>query len=231
MIATARWSQLAQRAADSVDLSGLMIACSGAQVRVLSDRTDVFDVRLPLEFALQLAKICDANRCIAWVALDEIVLMKAEGQMVLEDMPEVQGAESLESRIEVAPRIAMIQGTRIQGLIREMLEPVWGDRVRFVTSINTQGKELLTLTATGGDKGAALRAACEYLRISPSDVVAFGDAENDLELFQAAGASFAMGQASEAVKAAATAVTASNLDDGVGRAVEDLLKRGAGAFD
>ena len=81
----------------------------------------------------------------------------------------------------------------------------------------------LTLTATGADKGVALRVACDELGIDPHEVVAFGDAENDIEMFAIAGRSYAMGQASDKVKSAATEVTASNLEDGVALAIEELF--------
>ena len=62
--------------------------------------------------------------------------------------------------------------------------------------------------------------------ISTRDVVAFGDAEADIEMFRVAGASVAMGQASDHVKSMATAVTLVNDDDGVAVAVERLVKTG-----
>jgi hypothetical protein len=57
-------------------------------------------------------------------------------------------------------------------------------------------------------------------------VVAFGDSENDLEMFKVAGASVAMGQADERVKAAATKVTSRHDEDGVARAIDELLATG-----
>ena len=56
--------------------------------------------------------------------------------------------------------------------------------------------------------------------------MAFGDAENDIELFNAAGASVAMGQADDATKRAATFVSTPNTEGGVARAVERLLSEG-----
>ena len=50
-------------------------------------------------------------------------------------------------------------------------------------------------TAKAATKGAALEAACRELGITRESVVAFGDAENDLEMFRAAGQAVAMGQA------------------------------------
>ncbi len=86
---------------------------------------------------------------------------------------------------------------------------------------------MLTLTAAGADKGAALSVACADMGLDTSQVVAFGDAEADVEMFRVAGASVAMGQATDHVKSMATAVTASNDEDGVALAVERLLATGS----
>ena len=232
IIATARWYQNAERVAVTLDLHGPVIACSGAEVRRLPEGADLMDVRLPQSFAEQLFDVCDANRCIVYAALDDHVLMKLDGDVDASLMlPEILRVPSLLHAAGAAPRIVMIQGRRIRQLVHETLSADWRDRVRFVTSITTQGHELLTLTATGADKGLALEAACKDLGIGTEHVVALGDAENDVELFEAAGASFAMGQASDLVKAAATAVTGSNEEDGVAMAVERLLEKGGAAFD
>ena len=86
---------------------------------------------------------------------------------------------------------------------------------------------MLTLTGTAAHKGVALAAACRELGIEPSEVVAFGDSDNDLELFRASGASIAMGQSSDEVKAAATMVTVPGWEDGVAAGIAALLKTGS----
>ena len=232
IIATARWYQNAERVGATLGLNGPVIACSGAEVRRFPEGADLMDVRLPQHFAEQLFDVCDVNRCIVYAAQDDDVLMKIEGEVdpsLL--LPEIRRVASLRRAAQGAPRIVMIQGRRIRQLVHETLATEWKDRVRFVTSITTQGHELLTLTASGADKGLALAAACEDLGIAIEQVVALGDAENDVELFSAAGASFAMGQASDAVKAAATAVTGTNEEDGVAMAIERVLEKGGAAFD
>ena len=65
------------------------------------------------------------------------------------------------------------------------------------------------------NKGQGLRDTCKALGIDPCDTVAFGDAENDIPMLRAAGIGVAMGNAAEAVKAAADAVTCSNNEDGI----------------
>ena len=223
IIATARWYQLALEVADELELTGPAIACSGAEVRRLSDGTDLFDVRLPDEFADQLFSLCDGMRCIVWAAMDDTVLFKLDGDEPPGLPPELRFVPKLSGAASVAPRICMVQGTSATKRVVDELAGEWSDRVRFVESISSDTKSILTLTSTGADKGAALAVACKELDIHPNQVVAVGDAENDVEMFRVAGTSFAMGQASDMVKAAATHVTAANDDDGVAQAIDRVL--------
>jgi len=73
------------------------------------------------------------------------------------------------------------------------------------------------------NKGKGIRDICRVLNISPAEVIAFGDAENDIPMLQAAGMGIAMGNAAEPVKAAANRTTHSNNDDGIAAALRELL--------
>ena len=59
--------------------------------------------------------------------------------------------------------------------------------------------------------------------VPASDVVAFGDMPNDIEMLQWAGLGVAMGNADERVKVAADEITTSNDDFGVARVLERLF--------
>lgn len=78
----------------------------------------------------------------------------------------------------------------------------------------------LELTAAEVNKGRALAALADKLGLDASQVMAFGDADNDLEMLAWAGWSFAMENGTEQAKAAAKFVTGSNVAGGVGMAVE-----------
>ena len=90
-------------------------------------------------------------------------------------------------------------------------------------SITTSFQNNMEFTAPGVNKGTAVQALCKKLGLVPEQVMAFGDAGNDLELLRWAGWSFAMANATEEAKAAARYVTGSNHDAGVGTAVEQYL--------
>ncbi|MCD8090425.1 MAG: HAD hydrolase family protein, partial [Clostridiales bacterium] len=73
------------------------------------------------------------------------------------------------------------------------------------------------------NKGRGLKMLCGALGIGLEEVMAFGDEENAIEMLKAAGYSYAMKNASEAVKAAAKNITESNNDDGVALQIEKIL--------
>ena len=87
----------------------------------------------------------------------------------------------------------------------------------------TSFAENLEFTAAGVNKGTAVQALSARLGLGPEQVMAFGDAGNDLEMLAWAGWSFAMANASAEAKKAARYETGSNAEGGVGMAVERWL--------
>lgn len=76
----------------------------------------------------------------------------------------------------------------------------------------------------GVDKGTGLSALAKYLNLTPAEVMAVGDGENDLAMLRYAGLSVAMGNACDAVKETARVVTERNDEDGLAKAVERVLR-------
>ncbi|NKC01708.1 MAG: Cof-type HAD-IIB family hydrolase [Pseudomonadales bacterium] len=225
MIATARWTHIAQRIADQIGIRDLIIACSGAQVYDPSRQLDIFDHRLPEEFTKELFDLCNGERCIATVTFGADVRLKLDGEPDMTQMgDEMSWVRALNLDVDDPPRIAAIQGSACIARIRSELQEKFADQVNIFDSIGPSGKIIITITAKAATKGAALQAACEEMGITREQVVAFGDAENDLEMFKAAGAAVAMGQADETTKSHADYVTRANHEAGVGYAVDQILK-------
>ncbi len=83
--------------------------------------------------------------------------------------------------------------------------------------------KFLEITKIGTDKGTALEHLCKYLNINPSEVIAFGDGENDLQFLDKAGTAVAMGNATDTVKAQANTITDTNDNQGVLKALKNLI--------
>lgn len=72
-------------------------------------------------------------------------------------------------------------------------------------------------------KGEALRELCNKLDISPSEVIAIGDSENDLSMFKFAGLGVAMGNGDKSIKEQADYITDSNNEEGVAKVIEKFV--------
>lgn len=73
------------------------------------------------------------------------------------------------------------------------------------------------------NKGAALIELGKLLGISREEIMAIGDGENDLVMLKTIGFPVAMGNAVDALKACAAAVTSDNNHDGVAAAIEKYV--------
>lgn len=75
------------------------------------------------------------------------------------------------------------------------------------------------ITIRGIDKGSALKAVTEYLKVPMENTYAFGDGRNDVCMFREAGHTAAMGNGMPETKQAAEFVTSDIKDDGIARAM------------
>jgi len=89
--------------------------------------------------------------------------------------------------------------------------------------VATSSPYYLDMTREGVTKGSALAQVAGMLGIPREQIIAMGDGQNDISLFEAAGVSVAMGQAVDAVKAAAAQVTETNDEGGVAQALRRLF--------
>ncbi|MGI9170141.1 MAG: Cof-type HAD-IIB family hydrolase [Caulobacteraceae bacterium] len=78
----------------------------------------------------------------------------------------------------------------------------------------------LDVTHPMANKGAVVKTLAKMMDISPEEIATIGDMPNDVLMFEKSGFSIAMGNASDAVKARASAVTDSNEDEGFAKAME-----------
>ena len=73
------------------------------------------------------------------------------------------------------------------------------------------------------DKGTGLKTLAKHINCNLKDVIAFGDALNDICMLNIAGTGVAMGNAEDSVKAAADIIAPPNTEDGVAKIINDLL--------
>ena len=77
----------------------------------------------------------------------------------------------------------------------------------------------LFINRNGMGKARGVKILCEYFGVSPDEVVAFGDENNDIDMLEFVGMGVAVENAVEKVKAVSDFITLSNDNDGVAYAV------------
>lgn len=83
----------------------------------------------------------------------------------------------------------------------------------------------MEVTDREATKARGLETACRLLEVSMAQAMAIGDSGNDISSLREAGLGVAMGDAPEEVRAAASAVTGTNLQEGVAQAIERYVLR------
>ncbi len=101
---------------------------------------------------------------------------------------------------------------------KEMAAPFEGELTAMFTA-----PVYFEFTPLGVDKVRALKDTFARLGIDRSEVISFGDAQNDLTMIEWAELGVAMGNAVDEVKAKADYVTLDNNSDGIAHALEELV--------
>jgi Cof subfamily protein (haloacid dehalogenase superfamily) len=104
-----------------------------------------------------------------------------------------------------------------QRLVRPAIEERYG-RELYITASH---KNFLETMKAGVSKGEGLKTALKALGLDPSQVIAFGDEENDLPMFALAGCALAPANAKETVRLAADRIIGPNNEDGVAAFLEE----------
>lgn len=118
-----------------------------------------------------------------------------------------------------APEKITVFGTRqdLQKLREELSESDFDINMTF------SGLNYLEVTRKGVSKGKALKQLAEHLMIETEEVIAIGDQQNDISMFEVAGLAIAMGNATPEVKSVAALVAPSNDEGGVAWAINELV--------
>lgn len=106
----------------------------------------------------------------------------------------------------------------LQDVWQEMAQPFEGELTSMFTA-----PFYFEFTPLGVDKVRALKDTFERLGIDRTQVMSFGDAENDLTMIQWAEIGVAMGNAVDVCKEAADFVTYDNNSDGIAHALRTLV--------
>lgn len=107
-------------------------------------------------------------------------------------------------------------------LVERAEKDLHNDRCNLVMAARSQNY-YLDITHPDANKGMVVQRLATLLGILPTEIATIGDMPSDVRMFEQSGISFAMGNASDGVKAKATFVVTSNDNDGFAEATNKIL--------
>lgn len=175
-----------------------------------------FDVR-PLIVKGEYAYVTNVYDCMVHINGEEFNIMNHESHDNNFKLCEVDDLEEFVN-FPLNKILNIGEPEYLQAHYEEMRKPFEGQLNAMFTA-----PFYYEFTDQGIDKVKALDTVMKQLGIQPEEMIAFGDAQNDITMVQYAGIGVAMGNAVEELKAVADEVTAPCGEDGIALSLEKHL--------
>ena len=119
-------------------------------------------------------------------------------------------------------KMSMVVGEERSDAVLQEINDLFDGQIRAVSS----GYGCIDILQTGIHKAWGLEELLKRWGLKSEQIMAFGDSENDIEMLELAGISYAMENAEESVKEVATGVAPANSQAGVYQVLENWLEKG-----
>lgn len=195
-------SYVSDNGAMVVDEGGQMVSCGHFDPRLLPKVIDYLKSAGPdINYAISGPKCLYVPDTMSQDVLKMMIAPYPKRQ-VFHDLSDIQG-----------PTFKIITHVpeKIKHDFYHHLVQHFGDNFHVTIS----GFGWVDLIIPGCDKGNGLKKLLQRWRLSPDELAVFGDGENDLTMFKLAGHAYAMANANDTVKAAATDIAPTNNEQGV----------------
>jgi HAD superfamily hydrolase (TIGR01484 family) len=221
VLVTGRPPRLTRSVAERLGRHGLAVCANGAFLYDLAREEVVAEHAIDVDvLAETIRRLRDAipELGLAVEYADDIAADAAYETDVWDEGATVTRVDDL--AVRPAPKLVGRHPRLSADELVALARPVVGD---LVTVYHAIGVRLVEAVATGVSKAAAVAELAATRGLGPEDVVAFGDAPNDLPLLAWAGTSYAVANAHPDVLAAADHVVAPVEEDGVAAVLEQLF--------
>lgn len=240
VVATGRPMVMVPRAILDLPSLRYLITAGGAVIQDWSTKEVVSSMEIPPQTVRRIVEVGRAGRAAFQFMLPQRCLFEMRGLRLMLDlmkkegqprMPKEKKAELLHGTDLVwnAPRCLAKSGAPVM-----KINCLYGDvkscqqqlkqfaAIEGIAAVTTLGIDV-EMTASEATKGHAVAEVRRRLAIPKAQVMVFGDSGNDVSMRGYAGCFVAMGNASGNVKAVADHVAEPAADDGVAKALYELL--------
>ena len=229
------------------------IAGNGAIIYDTQKQEVIYEKYIPKQKVLEIAKICEQNNIFYNIYTEKNVITqylkynvlyyfkenlkkepdKKTNIMVVNNMYEfIKNSEEMKCiKITICDESKIIFNSIIKKL-KNIKDIEVLDVLHMSRKLIKQGTEdvaieyfFTEITSSEVDKINAIKNLIKILNIDIKDVIAIGDNINDKKMIEEAGLGICMGQASEKIKEIANIVAEDNNNDGVAKALENIITK------
>ncbi|MBQ2714183.1 MAG: HAD family phosphatase [Clostridia bacterium] len=231
MLCSGRMFQSVRREAQEIGFHGDVVCYNGAMVGNIDTGEIKYHNTMSVEVALDILLNLEKENTLIHLYIDDEVYVKEKNEY--SDLYKksckieynVVGYDLSKFLLEKNRPVTKVLAFDTPDRINEMSEKYSAiSRVEKKYTVSPSAAYLLDFVNYGASKGEGVKAMCEKLNVSIAETVCFGDSPNDISMLKVAGLGVAVKNARDSVKEAADYVTDSCDDDGVGRAIEKIIK-------
>ncbi|XP_068343923.1 endoribonuclease YBEY, chloroplastic-like [Pyrus communis] len=133
-----------------------------------------------------------------------------------------------EQKAEIMPSVEhLVAAAGIQKLVfmdtaegvTTALRPYWSEATGDSATVVQTVPDMLEIVPPGTSKGRGVNMLLDHLGVTPREIMAIGDGENDIEMLELASLGIALSNGAEKAKAVANVIGLSNDEDGVADAI------------
>lgn len=224
VLVSGRMHRSIQPISDQIGLENPIISYNGAMVRHATTGEVYHHTPVPADYAMAVVNDCvEQNLHLNFCLNDELYVAERNAWSDLYETRTGVPATSVGNLRELAgetPTKMLLIHTpeKLQPLL-ECFQTNYAKKL-YVTQTQAEYIEFMNPAVT---KGRALTALANQFNIPMNTVVAFGDSYNDESLLKTAGFGIAMANAVPPIRACADHITTTNDDNGVAKAVWELI--------
>ena len=213
-----RWLQ------EALHLAGPLAGFNGGSL-VGPDGTVLEQHLVPAEAAQAALDLFTRRGVEAWLfTADEWLIQDPEGAHVEHERHTVRfDARIVPSFTPFIAQAGKLVGVTDDAKLLERVESELQTLLGGAANARRSQTYYLDVTHRDADKGHAVRALARQAGLDVAEIAVLGDMANDVPMFEVAGFSVAMGNASPEVQALASAVTGSNDRDGWADAIDRII--------
>ncbi|MGL5328591.1 MAG: Cof-type HAD-IIB family hydrolase [Peptostreptococcaceae bacterium] len=229
-VATGRMHSSAKAHIDFLDLDVPIISCNGALIKDSKTEEIIYSNTIDTKKCLKIIEVLEKHKVYYQFYSEDLLMCKKREN---EDADIIRMNRLISNGVNLVSKSNLLEDIKKRGILKVIIVEeknisILEDIAKDINCID--GLEMtkswfnnIEIMAKGSNKGNAVKIIADHLKVNKNEIIAFGDNYNDISMLEYVGTGVAMGNADEYVQSKADLVTKPNYEDGVAKAIYELI--------